>query len=103
MKKEEQTYLYLILIHVAIGIMIYVLPFTAKLYGYSIFILGTYFVVKTQNRNHQALMVAAYITGSEVLLRMTGGNISYEFSKYGVIIFLFIGMYFSGFSKGGRP
>jgi hypothetical protein len=103
MKKEEQTYLYLILFHVAIGIMVYVLPFTAKLYGFSIFILGTYFVIKTQNKNHQALMVAAYITGSEVLLRMTGGNISYEFSKYGVMIFLFIGMYYSGLSKGATP
>jgi hypothetical protein len=38
--------------------------------------------MKTQNRNHEAFdMAAAYITGSEVLLRMTGGNITYEFSK----------------------
>jgi hypothetical protein len=103
MKKEEQTYLYLILLHVLIGIMVYVLPSMAKLYGYSIFILGIYFVIKTQNRNHQALMVAAYITGSEVLLRMTEGNISYEFSKYGVMFFLFMGMYFSGLSKGATP
>jgi hypothetical protein len=103
MKKEDQTYLYLILFHVGIGVIVYVVPFAAKLYGFSIFILGTYFVIKTQNRNHQALMVAAYVTGSEVLLRMTGGNISYEFSKYGVMIFLFIGMYYSGFSKGATP
>jgi hypothetical protein len=103
MKKEESFYLYLILFHVVIGMIIYVLPFTAKLYGYSIFIVGIYFVTKTQNRNQEALMVAAYITGSEVLLRMTGGNISYEFSKYGVIILILIGMYFSGFSKGATP
>lgn len=103
MKKEEQSYLYLILLHVFIGFLIYLVPFTAKLYGYSIFILGTYFVIKTQNRNNEALMAAAYIAGSEVLLRMTGGNISYEFSKYGVMIFVFIGMYFSGFSKGATP
>jgi hypothetical protein len=103
MKKEESSYLYLILFHVAIGIMIFLLPFTAKLYGYSIFILGGYFVIKTQNRNNEALMAAAYIAGSEVLLRMTGGNITYEFSKYGVMIFVFIGMYFSGFSKGAAP
>jgi hypothetical protein len=103
MKKEEQTYLFLILLHVATGIMVYVLPFTAKLYGFSMFLLGIYFVIKTQNRNHQALMVAAYITGSEVLLRMTGGNITYEFSKYGVMIFLFIGMYYKGLSKGATP
>jgi hypothetical protein len=103
MKKEERFYLYLILSHVAIGMVIYLFPFTAKLYAYSIFVAGIYFVMKTQNRNHEALMVAAYITGSEVLLRMTGGNISYEFSKYGVMIFVFIGMYYSGFSKGATP
>jgi hypothetical protein len=103
MKKEDQFYLYLILFHVAIGMLVYVLPFTAKLYGYSIFILGIYFVLRTQNRNNEALMAAAYITGSEVLLRMTGGNISYEFSKYGVMFFVFIGMYYSGFSKGATP
>lgn len=103
MKKEELNYLYLVLFHVFIGFVIYLAPFAAKLYGYSIFILGGYFVIKTQNRNHEALIVAAYIVGSEVLLRMTGGNISYEFSKYAVIIFVFIGMYFSGFSKGATP
>jgi hypothetical protein len=103
MKKEEQSYLYLTLFHVFIGFIIYVVPFTAKLYGYSIFILGCYFVIKNQNRNNEALMAAAYIAGSEVLLRMTGGNISYEFSKYGVMIFVFMGMYFSGFSKGATP
>ncbi|EIA10400.1 O-antigen ligase family protein [Flavobacterium frigoris] len=103
MKKEELNYLYLVLFHVFIGFVIYLAPFAAKLYGYSIFILGGYFVIKTQNRNHEALIVAAYIVGSEVLLRMTGGNISYEFSKYAVIIFVLFGMYFSGFSKGATP
>lgn len=103
MTKEERFYFYLILSHVAIGLMIFIIPFTAKLYGYSIFIMGAYFVIKTQNRNNEALMAAAYIAGSEVLLRMTGGNISYEFSKYGVMIFVFMGMYYSGFSKRATP
>jgi hypothetical protein len=103
MKKEERFYFYLILFHVVIGIVIYALPAAAKLYAYCIFIAGIYFVMKTQNKNQEALMVAAYITGSEVLLRMTGGNITYEFSKYGVMIFVFMGMYFSGFSKGAAP
>jgi hypothetical protein len=103
MKKEELTYLYLVLFHVAIGFIIYLIPFTAKMYGYSMFILGTYYVIKTQNRNNEALMAAAYIAGAEVLLRMTGGNITYEFSKYGVMLFILMGMYFSGFSKGAVP
>jgi hypothetical protein len=103
MKKEEQAYLYLVLFHVAIGLVIYLIPFTAKIYGYSMFVLGVYYVIKTQNINNEALLAAAYIAGAEVLLRMTGGNITYEFSKYGVMIFIFLGMYFSGFSKGAVP
>jgi hypothetical protein len=103
MKKEEQFYFYLILFHVVIGVLGYVLPFTTKIYGYSIFIFGAYYIIKKQNRNNEALIVAAYVAGSEVFLRMTGGNPLYEISKYGVIVFLFIGMYFSGFSKGAAP
>jgi hypothetical protein len=103
MKKEEQSYLYLILFHVFIGLLIFVLPFTAKIYGYSILIFGMYYIIKTQNKNNEVLVVAAYVVGVEVLLRMTGGNVTYEFSKYGVMIFIFLGMYYSGFSKRAVP
>jgi hypothetical protein len=103
MKKEEQIYFYLILIHVFIGMLIFALPFLAKVYGYSIFLFGIYFVIKLQNRNDECLLVAGYVVGSEILLRMTGGNITYEFSKYEVMIFLFLGMYYKGFSRGAIP
>lgn len=103
MKKEEQYYLYLILFHVFIGVLVYVIPFASKIYGYSIFVFGVYYIIKKQNRNNEALIVAAYVVGSEVFLRMTGGNPLYEISKYGVMFFLFIGMYYSGFSKGAAP
>lgn len=103
MKKEDQTYFYLILFHVLIGVLGYLLPFTTKIYGYSIFIFGAYYIIKKQNRNNEALVAAAYVVGSEVFLRMTGGNPLYEISKYGVIAFLFLGMYFGGFSKGAIP
>ncbi|MFV5688962.1 O-antigen ligase family protein [Flavobacterium sp. ZT3R25] len=103
MKKEEQSYLYLILFHVAIGTLVFVVPFLSKIYGYSIFIFGVYYIIKKQNRNNEALMAAAYVVGSEVFLRMTGGNPLYELSKYGVMLFVLIGMYFSGFSRGAVP
>ncbi len=103
MKKEEQSYLYLILFHVVVGFLAYVLPFTSKIYGYSIFIFGVYYIIKKQNQNNEALIIAAYVVGSEVFLRMTGGNPLYEISKYGVIVFILIGMYFSGFSKSATP
>ncbi|MFV8372598.1 O-antigen ligase family protein [Flavobacterium sp. LB2P74] len=103
MKKEDQFYLYLILLHVFIGALGFLLPFTTKIYGYSIFIFGLYYIIKSQNRNNEALIVAAYVVGSEVFLRMTGGNPLYEISKYGVMVFILSGMYYSGFSKGAAP
>ncbi|HEX9151311.1 MAG TPA: O-antigen ligase domain-containing protein, partial [Flavobacterium sp.] len=103
MKKEDLLYLNLILFHAGIGAMVFALPFTSKIYGYSILLFGVYYVIKKQNRNNEALMAAAYVVGSEVFLRMTGGNPLYEISKYAVMVFVFIGMYFTGFSKGATP
>jgi hypothetical protein len=103
MRKEDQSYLMIILFHVLIGFMGYALPFTTKIYGYGIFLYGIYYVVKNQNRNNEALLAAAYIVGSEVFLRMTDGNPLYEISKYAVMVFVLIGMYYSGFSKGAAP
>lgn len=103
MTKDEIKYLNLILLHVGIGFLVFLFPFISKIYGYAVFIVGAIYVLKNQNKNHEALMAAAYIVGSEVFLRMTGGNPLYEISKYGVIVFIVIGMYFSGFSKGATP
>ncbi|MCW2119463.1 O-antigen ligase family protein [Flavobacterium sp. 7A] len=101
MKKEEINYIILLLIHVGIGFMVYLLPILAKLYGFLGLFIGMYYVIQSKNRNHECLYAAAYLVGSELLLRMTNGNITYEFSKYGVMIFIFMGMLYTGFSKKG--
>jgi hypothetical protein len=103
MKKDDILYLNLILFHAILGFLVYLVPFVSKIYGYAIFVFGAYYIIKKQNKNNEALIVAAYVVGSEIFLRMTGGNPLYEISKYGVIVFIFIGMYFSGFSKGAVP
>ena len=103
MTKDETLYLNLILFHVGLGLLVFLFPFVSKIYGYAIFILGPLYIIKKQNNNNEALMAAAYVVGSEVFLRMTGGNPLYEISKYGVMFFIFIGMYFSGFSRNATP
>lgn len=103
MTKDESLYLNLILFHVGVGFLVFLFPFVSKIYGYAIFILGPLYIIKKQNKNNEALMAAAYVVGSEVFLRMTGGNPLYEISKYGVMVFIFIGMYYSGFSKNAIP
>lgn len=99
MKESEKRYLFLILIHVAIGAALFYVPFFSKIYGYTILFGGIYYVFNSQNQNNEVLYASAYIVGSEAILRMTGGTINYEFSKYGVVIFMLIGVYFKGISK----
>src|SRR6218665_2882580 len=100
---KEKRYILLIALHVLIGLAVYLVRPLSKFYVLAIMAVGFYYVVKKQNRNNEVLFVSAYIVGSEVFLRMTGGNILYEFSKYAVMIFMVLGMYYSGFSKNAIP
>ncbi|WP_445718837.1 O-antigen ligase family protein [Flavobacterium sp.] len=99
MKKNRSTYLLVLLLHVILAIAIYVFPFVSKIYGILIPLFGTILLINTKNKNNEVLLVASYVVGSEVLLRMTGGNIAHEIAKYEVIYFLILGMFFSGVSK----
>jgi hypothetical protein len=99
----DKRYLFLIIIHIIIGLGLYYVPFFPKYYGYGMLIFGAYFVLNSRNQNNEVLYAAAYIVGAEVVLRMTDGNPIYEFSKYAVIVFMLIGIYFSGVSKNAVP
>ncbi len=103
MSHHEKNYLLLILLHIGIGIAIFMFPALSKIYGYAMILGGLYWVLKNRNKNEEVLFASAYIVGSEVFLRMTGGNPLYEFSKYGVMGFIVLGMYFSGFSRFAIP
>ena len=99
MKNNQITYLLFLGFHVLLAFVIYTIPFLSIVYGLLIIFLGTLLLLNTKNRNNEALVLAAYVVGSEVLLRMTGGNIVYEIAKYEVIYFLVLGIFFSGTSK----
>jgi len=103
MLESEKKYLFIVLIHAFIGVAMFYVPFFPKIYGYSIIFGGIYFAVKNSNQNNEVLYAAAYMVGSEILLRMTDGNPIYEFSKYGVIMLVLIGIYYSGISKNALP
>ena len=100
---KERKYIILILFHVFIGVFVYLFRPLSIVYAILIPLVGLYYVIKNQNRNHEVLYASAYIVGSEVFLRMTGGSLLYESSKYGVMMFLTLGMYYSGFSKNTVP
>jgi uncharacterized membrane protein HdeD (DUF308 family) len=82
MKKEETSYIYLILLHVVIGVVVFVFPFVSKIYSISLFGFGVFYIVKNKNKNNEVLVMSAYIIGVEILLRMTSGMF---FNEYAVL------------------
>ena len=88
------------MLHVFIGVLIFVLPVLSKVYSLLILFLGYYIVVKNKNVNNEVLVVSAYIVGVEVLLRMTSGMFINEYGKYNIIVLMIMGVLYSGSFKG---
>ncbi len=103
MLNKDKNYLLLILIHFLIGILAYYVPIFSKIYGYLIVFISIIALVKSQNKKNEVLYICAYIAGSEVFLRMTEGNPNHEFAKYSIVMFMFLGYLYSGFSKMATP
>lgn len=99
MNSNNLTYFKLVLFHLLLGIIFYFFGFLSLLYGLVIPVLGFAYILKTKNNHNQVLLASSYIVGSEVFLRMTGGNISHELAKYMVIIYCLMGVYYSGTSR----
>lgn len=66
MKKKSLSYTLLVLIHVIIGLVIFVVPLLSKIYALLIPIVGLSIVIRNQNRNNEVIFVAAYLVGVEV-------------------------------------
>ncbi|MFH6994832.1 O-antigen ligase family protein [Flavobacterium sp. FlaQc-48] len=98
MKNTKLSYSFLLIIHAVIALVVFAVPFLSKIYALLIPIVGFFVVYRTKNANNEVLIVAAYLVGVEVFLRMTGGNFNNEFVKVNVIFFMLLGMVYSNFS-----
>ena len=89
------SYIAQIIFHLGIAIGIYLFEPISKIYFLGIVIVSIYSIVKAspKKRYIYVLMSCSYLVGAEVLLRMTGGNLLYEASKYLIILFLLIGIF----------
>lgn len=96
---KTNTFLCLLFFHLILGVLIFILPVLSKVLTILILIIGTYIIVKNKNLNNEVLVVSAYVLGAEVLLRMSGGGFLNEFGKYVIILYMILGMVYSGISK----
>jgi len=96
---SEKNFFFLLLLHLFIGIFVFYFRFFSVAYGLFILLAGLIYVFRTKDKNLQILQVVAYFSGAEVFLRMTHGNLLYEYGRYGALVFFLIGLLYSGFCK----
>ncbi|QCE40097.1 O-antigen ligase family protein [Psychroserpens sp. NJDZ02] len=97
----QKNYLKLLGLHVLIGIFIYLSKALGNLYFYGIvfYFLIKIISAKQQLKSLEVVKACAYIVGAEVILRMTNSGPFYEASKYLVILFSVLGLFYNGFNK----
>ena len=99
--KKKNTVLFLVILHVILGVLIFVFPVLSKTLSLVSIVIGILYVLKTRNKDNEVLLFCAYYVGSDVFLRMTGGLVFYELTKYLIIVFLMLGFVYKHLSKKG--
>jgi hypothetical protein len=82
----------IIFAHVLLGLVSFFIPAIPIIYGLIFFIYALLRIVQTRNKTNLAAFASAYIVGYEILVRMSGVSVAYEFGKYAAIILLITGM-----------
>ncbi len=85
-------------VHILIGYLS-TFPFFPKVFTGIIFLIAIPLIFINNNKNEEAFLFSAYLVSAEVFLRMTKGLILYETGKYGVILFLLLGVYVGRFKQ----
>lgn len=103
--KVSDNYLILVVLHMLLGGILY---FFESLSPIIFLVVMFYFVLRiilvpNEKKTREVLLGCAYFVGAEVLFRMTKAGISYEASKYLVVLFMLMGMFFKGVSGKGYP
>ena len=93
--------LFLLLLHIALGVMVSVIPFSSKLLNLLVMGGSFLYVFSAKNKTFAILLVCAYLSISDVFFRMTSGLFLYESRKYLLIVFSLLGLFYeSSKSKG---
>lgn len=96
---QNKTDLKYIAVTIFFSVLAVYVPGFSKLWGLSALVFGSYQIIKEGNQNEEASKWAAYFAGLEMIMRTTKGNLLYESGKYGVILFLVLGLLFSSYQK----
>ena len=59
MQNVDKKYLFLILLHIVIGALLFKNGYTPKIYGYSIIFGGIFYIINSKNKNNEVLYATA--------------------------------------------
>lgn len=101
--KHTDAYTQLVLLHIGLGIVFFVFKPFSKVFFLIIMGYFLYRIVMSppSKVTMNVLLACAYFVGIEILFRMTKGGLAYEASKYLVILFVLMGMFYKGVSGKG--
>tara|TARA_R110002074_G_scaffold355739_3_gene527771 strand:+ start:1496 stop:2812 length:1317 start_codon:yes stop_codon:yes gene_type:complete len=88
----KENIILFILIHIAFGFLAE-LSFFPKPFAFLVIIIAISVVLFSNNKYEEAFIMATYLVGIEVFLRMVKGAPLFETGKYTTIILLFIGLF----------
>ena len=101
----NDDYIKQVLLHIGLGIAIFMFEPLSKLYFVIAMLYCIWWIISSSSETttRAVLISCAYFAGAEVLFRMTKGGLAYEATKYLVILFMLMGMFFKGLSGKGYP
>jgi O-antigen ligase len=73
--------------------------FVATLHALAVFAVGLAYALRGRSKRLHVALVCGYITGAEVLWRMTSAEIFWEFGKYAAAVLFLVSLLCSGRSK----
>ncbi len=86
-RSRELQELAFIFAHAPLSLAIRVMPLVATAHALAVLAIGLHWSASRRTA-HRTILAAGYLAGAEVLWRMSGGAIVYEFGKYGSALLL---------------
>lgn len=86
---ESNVLIAVLLIHIAVAPIVRESPILATLHALAVLLVGFYMAL-TDGPDYRLAVVLGYIAGSEVLWRMSGARVFWEYGKYGTILLILI-------------
>ena len=91
-KRKYKIPLYLILLHIVLGLLVFANSTLANIWCVSVIVLGLFYIIKNKNKNDEAAVWSAYIAGLGVLFKICKLRFGYDIDKYVIILFLLLGI-----------